>query len=285
MFIPQFNNLSFKIQRRALDECEAFLEIFINIRTIASSMAIYNEPLYYEIAFSFVNAKKQVDLFEKFIDKYSKVKVKKVLDIACGSSLQLREMAKRGYVTIGLDLSPQMLKYLKQKANEEGVKIETTKADMTNFRLKDKADFAFIMMGSFKFKNNEELSKHIDCVSNSLKKGGLYLIENMELGWLSFKPQNWVMERDGVKVKTTYKLEQKDALSQTSEENIILEVNDEGKKLRFIEKRIVKHVFPQELLAILKLNNRFEFLGWFERFKFKKLKKGNMNNIVLLRKK
>lgn len=248
-------------------------------------MAVYNEPLYYEIAFSFVDAKKQADLFEKFIKEYSKTKVKRVLDVACGPSLQLRELAKRGYKAVGLDLSSQMLKYLTQKAKEEGVKIETIKADMTNFKLKKKADFAFIMMGSFGFKNNEELLKHLDCVSDSVQGGSLYLIENLQLGWLGFKPQSWVMKRGGIEVKTTYKLKQKDSISQTSEENITLEVNDHGKKLKFVEKGVMKHVFPQEFLALIKLNNKFEFLGWFERFNFKKLKKGSGDNIVLLRKK
>lgn len=247
-------------------------------------MAVYNKPLYYEIAFSFINTKKQVDLFEKFIKKYSKTKVNRILDIACGTSLQLRKMAKRNYKAIGLDLSPQMLNYLKQKAKEEGTKIETIRADMTNFKLKNKVDFAFIMMGSFRFKNNEELLKHLDCVSNSLKKGSLYLIENMELDWLKFKPQSWVMKRNGIKVKTTYRLKQKDTLSQTFEENLILEVDDHGKKLKFVEKQIIKHVFPQEFLTLVKLNNQFEFLGWFERSEFKKLKKASWNNVVVLRK-
>ncbi|MEM7825011.1 MAG: class I SAM-dependent methyltransferase [Candidatus Aenigmatarchaeota archaeon] len=248
-------------------------------------MAVYNEPLYYEIAFSFVDAKKQADLFEKFIERYSEVKVKRVLDVACGPSLQLRELAKRGYEAVGLDISLQMLNYLKQKAKEEGIKIETIKADMTKFKLKKKIDFCFIMMGSFRFKNNEELLKHLDCVSNSLKEGGLYLIENMELDWLTFKPQSWTMKRNGIEVKTTYKLKQKDPISQTSEENIVLQVDDHGKELKFVEKGVIKHVFPQEFLALVKLNNKFEFLGWFERFKFRKLRKGSMDNIVLLRRK
>ncbi|NMB66473.1 class I SAM-dependent methyltransferase [Candidatus Woesearchaeota archaeon] len=248
-------------------------------------MGVYNKPLYYEIAFSFVDAKKQVDLFEKFIEKYSKIKVKRVLDIACGPSLQLRELAKRDYEVIGLDLSLPMLKYLQEKAKEEGVRIDTVKANMTNFKLKKKVDFAFIMMGSFRFKNNEDLLKHLDCVSNSLKNGSLYLIENMELDWLSFKPQSWIMKRDGIEIKTTYKLKQKDPIFQTSEEIISLEVNDNGKKLKFVEKRIMKHIYLQEFLALVKLNNKFEFLGQFERFKFKKLKKGCMDNIILLRKK
>ena len=47
---------------------------------------VYNEPLYYEIAFGFVDAKKQADLFEKFISKYSKIKVKSMWDLGCGTA-------------------------------------------------------------------------------------------------------------------------------------------------------------------------------------------------------
>ena len=73
---------------------------------------IYDQAKYYEIAFSFVDQKKQADLFEQFIRKYGKIKVETVLDLACGTALQLREMAKRGYKSIGLDASSKMLDYL-----------------------------------------------------------------------------------------------------------------------------------------------------------------------------
>lgn len=57
---------------------------------------IYDQAKYYEIAFSFIDAKKQGDLFEQLIKKYSKTKVKTVLDLGCGTALQLRELARRG---------------------------------------------------------------------------------------------------------------------------------------------------------------------------------------------
>lgn len=62
---------------------------------------IYKQAHYYEIAFSFVDVRKQVDLFEKMIKKYSGIPVISVLDIACGTALQLEEMARRGYRAIG----------------------------------------------------------------------------------------------------------------------------------------------------------------------------------------
>lgn len=59
-------------------------------------MEIYQQPLYYEIAFGFIDPKTQVDNFEKLIMKFSEIKVNRFLDIACGPSLQLREIPRRG---------------------------------------------------------------------------------------------------------------------------------------------------------------------------------------------
>lgn len=252
---------------------------------------IYNQPLYYEIAFSFVNPKKQVDNFEKIIKKFSKIKVKRFLDIACGPALQLREIAKRGYEAIGLDLSRKMLGYLKRKAKKEGIKIEAVEADMTKFKLKNKADFAFIMMGSLVVKSNDEFLSHLDSVALSLNKGGLYFIQNKYLDYEEAKA-SWKMEKDGIKVKTTYKSDFKNALNQIYAEKITLEVNDNGKRRKFINKRDVKFIFPQEFKTLVEFNNKFEFLGWWKATPNvwdlnKPLEKAkNLNgNIILLRKK
>lgn len=250
-------------------------------------MEVYKEPLYYEIAFSFIDIKKQIDLFERFIEKYSKIKVKRFLDIGCGPSLQLREIAKRGYSVTGLDSSSQMLKYLENRAKEEGIRIKTIKGDMTNFRLEKKSDFAFIMMGTINLiESNEKLLLHLDSVANSLKKGGLHLIENIRLDWSSkdlFGAQNWTMERDGIRVKTTYKITLKDTLDQILTDRIRLDVNDHGSKLVFEESQDVKMIFPQEFLSLIELNKKFEFIGWFQRDRMRKLKKVSMDNITILR--
>ncbi len=254
------------------------------------SRKIYKNPLYYEIAFSFINPKKQADLFEQFIKKYSKIRVKRFLDIGCGPSLQLREIAKRGYEAIGLDSSSEMLKYLNEKAREDGIKIETVKANMVDFYLKKKADFAFIMMGTIgHIKSNDEFLAHLNSVANSLNKGGLYLIENiMVLDWIEknlLKPQQWIMKRNGINIKTTFKAKLRDVLNQIYSGKIKLEINDHGRNFVLRENNYGKLIMPQELLTLIKLNNKFEFISWFERDKMKPLKKLDNNNIVLLRRK
>lgn len=252
-------------------------------------MTIYDEPYYYEIAFSFINPKKQLKLFEDFINRYSKIKVNSILDIGCGPSLQLIEIAKKKYEVIGLDINKGMLKYLKHKAKEEKIKIKTIKANMVNFKLKNKVDFAFIMMGTIGYvRNNDEFLKHLDSVACSLNKGGLYLIENFTIDWAnikSYKPTSWIMRRNKTKIKTAYKVELRDILNQKIMETIKVSVDDHGKKMTLQEKRERNLIFPQEFLMLLKVNNKFEFLGWFERNKIRPLTKARGDNIALLRRK
>ena len=254
-------------------------------------MTIYKHPRHYEIAFSFINPKKQVDNFEKLIKKFSKIKVKKVLDIACGPSLQLRELSKRCYKGIALDLSSQMLNYLKQKAKKEKIEIETIKSDMTNFKVKNKVDFAFIMMGSLTVKSNKEFLSHLNSVSNSLNKGGLYLIQDYLLDWTN-KKSSWTEKKDRIIIKTTFETILKNILNQTYTEILTLNIDDNGIKKKIINKKDFKFIFPQEFKLLIELNRKFEFLGWW---------KGNCNswqldkplekvkkiddNIILLRKK
>ena len=235
-------------------------------------MEIYKQPLYYEIAFGFIDPKEQVDNFERIGDMFGGTKVRRFLDIACGPSLQLKEIARRGCEAVGLDSSPEMLAYLRVKAQEEGLRIETVEADMCRFRLKEKVDFAFIMMGSLKVKSNDRFLAHLDSVAASLKRGGLYFIQNMGLDWIKDRKQSWTMEREGIKVTASYEYHFKNIISQTGIEKITLEVDDHGKRKRFCHEEGSKFIFPQEFKTLLRLNGKFEFIGWW---------RGNCNTWLL----
>lgn len=251
--------------------------------------AIYDQAKYYEIAFNFVDSKKQVELFEKFIKKYSKVKVSRVLDLACGTALQLREFARKGYEAIGLDSSASMIEYLKKQAAASGLEIETVKADMNRFKLKQRVDFAYIMMGSIIYsKNNELLYSNLDSVADSLERGGLYLIENLAINWATpdfFKPQKWTMKEGKIKVKTTYQITPKNALTQVVTQMLKLEVDDDGKRMEFVDTDDLKIIFPEEFKLLVEKNGKFEFIGFFERETTNRLKKESADNIIILRKK
>lgn len=255
------------------------------------NMEIYKQPLYYEIAFSFIDPKEQVDNFEALIRKFSNIRVKRFLDVACGPSFQLREIGRRGYEAVGLDIAPEMLKYLEGKAKEEGVKIETVKADMADFRLERKADFAFIMMGSLDVESNEQFLSHLDSLAASLRRGGLYFIQNIDLDWTKNAKDSWVMERNGIVVETTYQSRLKDILNQIWTEEMTLKVNDNGERREFYHRRDLKFIFPQEFKTLVKMNGKFEFLGWWKGDRntwnldqpLEKVKELNYNMVLLRR--
>lgn len=250
---------------------------------------IYNQAKYYEIAFDFVDVKKQIDLFEEFISKYSQIPVKSVMDIACGPALQLREFAKRDYKSTGLDLSKGMLDYLSQKSSQEKTDIETVQANMTDFMLNQKVDFAYILMGSIVYlKNNRELINHLKSVANNLNSGGLYIIENLIIDWANpktWESQKWDMERDGIKVDIFYQVSLKNELTQAVEQVIKLDVNDNGKLITLEDRDELKITMPQEFKTIVELQGDFEFIGFFERRSMKELTKSSSYNLVVLRKK
>ncbi len=101
------------------------------------------------------------------------------------------------------------------------------------------------------------------------------------------------MERDGIAVKTTYDTRWKDILSQVFAEEIVLEVNDHGRKTKLKSSEDLKFIFPQEFKALVELDGGFEFLGWWEGTEstwyldkpLEKAKPPSNFNMVLLRRK
>jgi len=223
----------------------------------------YDKAAYYELAFSFFSQKKQVTNLEALFRKFGKRKLARVLDIACGPSPQLLEFASRGYEAIGLDLNLNMLRHLSQRAKERDVQIETVKADYTNFRLRKKADFALIMMGSLIVGSNEAFLSHLDSVSRSLNSGGIYFIQNWHVDSAP-ATGSWVTKKGGVTIKTTYESRELNPVTQEWEERLVQDVDDHGKKMRFVHERPFKRIYPQELKALVALNGKFRFAGWFE---------------------
>lgn len=253
------------------------------------SSNLYRYARYYEIAFGFVDPIKQTRLFEAFIRKYSARDVSRVLDVACGTALQLRALAKQGYQAIGLDLNKPMLDYLNHQATLEKIEIETLCADMTDFSLDEPVDFAYIMMGSIVYaKSVEGFLSHLTSMSHALAAGGLYLIENMPIHWTSpllFQPQTWQEEVGEVTIEATYVLTPKNELRQTCMQSIDLRVSDQGKRTTLKEATEIALFFPEELRLLVEKEGSFDLIGFFERDSLKQLKTASPNNFIVLRKK
>lgn len=230
-------------------------------------MSLYENPYYYDLAFSYRDIRREVDFFEECIKKFSKIKVKKVLDIGCGPSPYLLELAKRGYAFTGLDKSKEMLEYSVKKAEKAGIKIKTIHADMRNFRCDEQFDFAFCMLGSIAMESNEDFLSHLAAVSNCLNEGGLYLIDAVaNFNWTQLGRESWTILKNGLTINVTWEEIPVNLVEQKVLERCIVKVVEPNKTKVLKEETILKVIFPQEFLELIKRNKQFEFLGWYNNF-------------------
>jgi len=247
---------------------------------------LYRYPKYYDVAFSFRNILQEVDFFEHAIEKFSRIPVKRVFELASGTSPYLEEWHRRGYEYAGLDLSREMLAYSRQKAQRNGIEARLYRANANRFWLGAlRVDLAYVLLGSLFVSSNAEFFRHLDCVARILKNGGLYLLDGVVwFNILSDNAQDWTISRDGITVEASWRFEVTDKVAQTFRDHGIVQVHDHGKRIRLTASEVGKCFFPQEFLYLVQYHNRFEFIGWFEDFNLKKPATGKSRQIVILRK-
>ncbi len=228
---------------------------------------IYDNPFYYEVAFAFRDISKEVDFFERCVAKFSEIKVKSVLEIACGPSPHLLELAKRGYTFAGLDLNKEMLTYSMEKARKAGINIKVIQADMRNFKTDQKFDFVFCMLGSISIESNNDFLSHLNSVARCLRKDGLYLIDGtVHFDWTKLWSESWTVIKDKMTINVNWRCVPANYAQQLIMEKGAIEVIENGTSRVFILEKLGKVLFPQEFLDLVAKNGEFEFVGWFNNF-------------------
>lgn len=121
--------------------------------------------------------------FGSFIDKvetdlafklFTPEKGMKVLDVGCGTGNFSVKLAQLGCKVVGIDISEEMLKKAKEKAQKEGLDIEFHKMDIYNLDLGDDTFDAVFSMAAFEF--IEEPEKAMEELFRVAKKGSQILI-------------------------------------------------------------------------------------------------------------
>jgi SAM-dependent methyltransferase len=101
----------------------------------------------------------ECDSIEQEINRDKSIKI---LDIGCGTGRHAIELAKRGYQVTGIDLSESQLKRAKEKAKEQGVKIDFQKHDARNLPFKGDFDLAIMLCeGGFSLMETDEMNFEI----------------------------------------------------------------------------------------------------------------------------
>ncbi|HRK26050.1 MAG TPA: methyltransferase domain-containing protein [Chitinophagales bacterium] len=108
-------------------------------------------------------------------------KALKILDIGCGTGRHSIEMTKRGYNITGIDLSASMLKRAKEKAKQNGVKVDFWQHDARNLPFVKEFDVAIMLCeGGFPLMETDEMNYQIlENASQALKHNAKFIFTTL----------------------------------------------------------------------------------------------------------
>lgn len=138
---------------------------------------------------------KEAESYDAFNEQRSKIinqciesilrqhKVKKVVDLSCGTGSQVLFLAQRGYDAVGFDINEKMLNIAKDKAAKEVLEIKFEQGDMrtTNAGTFDAVITIFNAIGHL---TKDDFEATINNVSHNLVAGGLYIFDIFNLNYL-----------------------------------------------------------------------------------------------------
>ena len=169
----------------------------------------YKNARAYDIAFQDREFDVECNFLEWALKKHGKVKKKDLkkksfIEIACGPGRHAREMAKRGWNSAALDLSPEMAEFAALEAEKEKLDVEAIVADMTKFKCKKKFTLAATLMESIShLTTNEQMISHFKSVAKNMVPGGIYVIEATHPMFFfpDDEPNSWISEEGNTRVE------------------------------------------------------------------------------------
>ena len=126
----------------------------------------------------------------------------RLFDLCCGYGRHTLPLARKGYETVGLDLSLDMLKHALTKAQKESLSIKFVHGDMRDLNFDEVFDGAYSMDTSFGFFSDAENLGVLRGVLAALKKGGRFVLDvaNRDHAIRDVPNRNW-WEGDGCLVQ------------------------------------------------------------------------------------
>jgi SAM-dependent methyltransferase len=146
-----------------------------------------------------------------------------VLEPACGTGRMLEALARRGVEVAGIDNSPQMLEFARDRLGEDAQVFE---ADMTDFDLGRTFRGAVCPVGTLMHLTPDELARHFECMARDLDRGARYLVQvgivdsHMEV----FADSHWEAERGETKLRIDCVDEDLDVERGVSRQRLRIEV-------------------------------------------------------------
>ncbi len=229
----------------------------------------YEKPELYEFAFSWRDYVKAVDFLIEAARLAGKSPIKSTVELGCGPGQYCREFARRGILSYGLDLSPEMALYAQKYYDDEKLPGYIIEGDMRDFRLEQKVDLACCMMATFShLLTNRDIVDHLNAVADNLNDLGLYIIElphpRDAFDTVKSTQDVWEMENETGKLTTDWCSDGVfDPLTETDRGTVKFRLEKNGLVEQFESPSEARRITFGALRALLDLSGRFHIASMY----------------------
>jgi len=122
-------------------------------------------------------SERMAELLPSVLERYG-LKPETILDLACGEGTFAVRMAKKGFKVTGVDLSPHLLRFARERDKKENVDVEFLLQDMRSLPFEERYDLVTCWYDSLNYLlEMEELERAFAGVYRALKRGGLFIFD------------------------------------------------------------------------------------------------------------
>lgn len=115
---------------------------------------------------------------DQAINKYKKIDIKDVTDLACGTGSISCRLAKAGYSVTAIDISQEMLLRAGENMRKSGVRFSTVCQDISTFMLHKPCDAIVCACDGINYLlSDEDLSGFFNSCKAALKPGGVLVFD------------------------------------------------------------------------------------------------------------
>lgn len=152
---------------------------------------------YYDLIYGgIVDYERECDLLEGAFVRYGHRKIRRVLDVGCGSGGHALVLAARGYDVRGVDRNEEFIAQARAKAGAQGgVRFEI--GDMRDLPGKEVHDAVISMFGAFDHLPREDAPAALGGFAERLVAGGLLLFEWWNVAGAIDGHQDWLEREEG----------------------------------------------------------------------------------------
>jgi SAM-dependent methyltransferase len=132
----------------------------------------------YDLLYGEKDYEHECDLIEKAARHFDRLKLRRILDLGCGTGGHAIPLARRGYEVVGVDRSAEMLAEARRKAAVAGVQARFLQGDLRSVRLGERFDLVAMMFAVLGYQiSDDDVHRALATCRAHLERRGLLVFD------------------------------------------------------------------------------------------------------------